>query len=147
MKKLFFLYVLLGLWVVSFGNEHEHVGPLPISESDGVVLLTFLGDKLPLTFLWSMVDHPDIEVMSMPPVDEPNAYIGTLLVYVNNTNFAINTLCDGPGKVGPIVSDDGNSLVLKMEHGPILGEIVCRCPQNDNEYKKHPFHDANITKI
>lgn len=144
MKSLFFLYILLGLWIVSLGNKYEHIGPFPIGESDGVVLLTLLGDELPLTLLGCMIDYTDVEVVNLASFNEPHTNIGDL-VRPDDTHLAVDTSCDTTGNVSPIVSDNGDGLVLKMEHRSVLGEAIYRRQYND-QYEKHPFHAAKIAK-
>ena len=145
MKTLFLLLnILFGLWVIAFSNEHEHIGIEPISETNGVVLFALPGHKLPLTFLGSTVDHTDIEVVSLAPVTEPHAHIG-VLVRADDTHFPINTPCDTRRNIGPVVCHDGDGLVLKMEHGAVLGEAEDRRP-HQSRYKKQPLHAAKIAK-
>lgn len=144
MKKLFLLYVLLGLRVVTFSDEHEHIGPLPISESDGVILLSFLGDKLPLAVFGSMVDHLDIKIMSVSPIDKPNAHIGMFFFHIDYAHLAINAPRNGTRDVGSIIGNNSNGLVLKMEHRSVLGEANYR-RQYNGQYEKNPLHATNIT--
>ena len=63
MKML--LYIFFCLWIVAGTNIHENISLKRPSETNGVVLLSFLGDKLPFTIFGSMVDHIDTEIMHM----------------------------------------------------------------------------------
>ena len=138
------LHIFLGLRVVSFGDEHEHVGIEPVGETDGVVLLTLLGDELSLTLFGSAVDHTNVEIVNFAPFDEPHANIGGL-VRPDDAHLAIDAARFRDRKVGPVCRLNGNSLVCDMVDGIVLGETIYRRQYND-QYENQPFHAAKIIK-
>ena len=145
MKTLFLLlYMFFGLWVIALGDKHEHVGIEPVGETDGVVLFSLLGDKLPFSFLGGAIDHTDIEVVNLAPIDEPYTDIGSF-VRSDNAHLSIDAARFRDRKVGSMGCLNGNGLVTDMVYRIVLGETSC-CRQYDNQYEKQPLHVAKIEK-
>ena len=143
MKKLFLLYILLGLWIVALGDEHKYVSPTPVGELDSVIFLTFFCNKLPFTVLGRMVDHADIEIVNLAPFDKPHTHIGNF-IGSNDTYLAINASLDSFQNVGTIIRNDSNSLVFGMELRTRLSKSGYG-HQGESKYEKKPLHGANIT--
>ncbi len=142
MKTL--LYIFLSLWIIAGTDIHENISLERPGETNGVVLLAFLGDKLPFTVLGCMVDHVDTEIMHMTLFDKPYTHIGTLLVPVNDTHLAIDASRFRNREVGSMGCLNGDGLVGSMVNVIVLSEAG-HSYQSESKYEKQPFHGANIT--
>ena len=148
MKRLFFLYILLGLWIVALGDEHKYVSPTPICKSDGEILVALSGDKLPFTFetVGSSVDNTDIKAVCIAPLDKPNTQIGAFFIDINDAYLAIQALCNSKGCIDSIFFIASEPLIVKIN----LWSRFCLSESGhgyhgENKYEKKPFHGANIT--
>lgn len=148
MKMLFlFLYIFLGLWVVSLSDEHEHISIPPISNTDSEVLLTLAGHKLPfaLETVGVSFNHSDIELMSLSRSDKKDPKVCT--PFINDTHFSIKASRDNQRITNSIFLVKRKPLVIKIN----LWVRLC-LPQSSqghhskSKYKKHPLHAAKIRK-
>lgn len=145
MKTLFLLYMFLCLWVVALGNKHENIGLERPGKTDGVVLLTLSGDKLPFPILGGVVDHTDVEVVSLAPFDKPDTHIRAFLSRVDNAHLPVNAPRNRGRKVCPVYGLNGDGFISGIVGGKVLPEAG-HGQYHEQEYGKQPFHAANIAK-
>lgn len=143
---LFLLHILLCQWVVTLNDTNRKVGIEKVSDTNGEILLTLTGDKLPFALARIMVNYPNTAVSPLVLSDKTNVKIWT--TFCDNTHFAIKASCDRKRSVDPVFSVAREPIKFKVNLGPRSGLGEARHGyQGEKKYEKQPFHGANITKI